>query len=267
MPRVAPTALPLPSTAMTISGSGLFQVEVERTPISSPQPTADSGGALVKTSASGPMATSRYCDHMPSAISVSFSFCASAEPGTTDLMSVPMRSASCWRISWARPGTPLARSSITRSMADTANVTPQALTHCRSVGASSFTFPLPSQALVRPRSSMSPRSRPSGTPFQSSSSADTVGAAFETSNTRPSFTTTGVGPSPRSMRPTRMASRQSVGRGNFLLSVMGTVFQKSQAEKAGKSRGTLVMARCQTRHVAAPPGRTYIALQHGFLPL
>ena len=40
-----------------------------------------SAGALVKISASGPMPTSRYCDHSPSAISASFSASASAQPG------------------------------------------------------------------------------------------------------------------------------------------------------------------------------------------
>ena len=49
----------------------------------------------------------------------------------------------------------------------------------------------------------------------------TVGALPLTSNTRPSFTTTGVGPSPMSRRPTSTASRQSSGnmasgRGNLL---------------------------------------------------
>src|SRR6185312_6389686 len=176
------------------------------------------GGALVKTSASGPIATSRYCDQTPSTIRASFSFCAWAEPGTTLRMSVPMRAASCSRISCALPGTPLARSSITRSMADTAKVTPAALTPCRSTGARSFPFALPPfPALSSPRSLMSPRSLPEGTPFHFSISSATVGAVLETSKTRPSFTTTGVGPSPKSMRPTSTASRQSSGRGNRLL--------------------------------------------------
>ena len=42
-------------------------------PTSAPVPTADIGCALVKISASGPMPTSRYCDHAPCAISTSFS--------------------------------------------------------------------------------------------------------------------------------------------------------------------------------------------------
>ena len=46
-----------------------------------------------------------------------------------------------------------------------------------------------------------------------SSSCATVGAVLDTSNTRPSLTTMGVGPSPRSIRPTNTASRQSSGNG------------------------------------------------------
>jgi hypothetical protein len=67
--QVAPRMRPALSTASTISGSGLFQAESERTPIQSPQPTDDRVGDLVKISASGPIATSRYCDHRPSEIS------------------------------------------------------------------------------------------------------------------------------------------------------------------------------------------------------
>src|SRR3546814_20546112 len=69
LPRVAPTISPRGSTISTTSGSGLFQVESDRTPIGAPVPTVESTGDLEKTSASGPMATSRYCDHMPSEIS------------------------------------------------------------------------------------------------------------------------------------------------------------------------------------------------------
>jgi hypothetical protein len=51
-------------------------------PTSAPVPTAARTGALVKISASGPMPTSRYCDHTPCAISTSLTFAASGEPGT-----------------------------------------------------------------------------------------------------------------------------------------------------------------------------------------
>jgi hypothetical protein len=47
----------------------LFQVESDRTPTAAPQPTLASGAVLVKISASGPIATSRYCDHSPSSVS------------------------------------------------------------------------------------------------------------------------------------------------------------------------------------------------------
>ena len=59
-------------------------------PISAPVPTADIGCDLVKISASGPMPTSRYCDHAPCAISASLSRAASGEPGRTLARSSPM---------------------------------------------------------------------------------------------------------------------------------------------------------------------------------
>src|SRR6185369_4608491 len=62
LPSAAPRIRPARSQASTTSGSGLFQAESARTPTQSPQPTDDRDGAFVKTSASGPMATSRYCD-------------------------------------------------------------------------------------------------------------------------------------------------------------------------------------------------------------
>ena len=46
-----------------------------------PQPTADIGCALVKTSASGPMPTSRYCDQSPRSISAALSAIGRVEPG------------------------------------------------------------------------------------------------------------------------------------------------------------------------------------------
>ena len=66
LPSVAPRISPRLFTTSTTSGSGLFQLESERTPILAPQPTLASGAVLVKISASGPIATSRYCDHRPS---------------------------------------------------------------------------------------------------------------------------------------------------------------------------------------------------------
>ncbi len=72
LPSVAPTVRPLPFTARTISGSGLFHSDFGWMPTSAPNPTADIGCDLVKISASGPMPTSRYCDQAPCRISASF---------------------------------------------------------------------------------------------------------------------------------------------------------------------------------------------------
>ena len=65
LPSVAPLTRPRLSTARTTSGSGLFQRETGCRPTEAPQPTEDSACALEKTSASGPMPTSRYCDQTP----------------------------------------------------------------------------------------------------------------------------------------------------------------------------------------------------------
>ena len=59
------------------------------------------GGALEKTSASGPMPTSRYCDHWPRATSASFSAMASAEPGRSRDRSEPIRPCRRSRIASA----------------------------------------------------------------------------------------------------------------------------------------------------------------------
>ena len=53
LPSVAPTILPRLDTTITTSGSGLFQVDFGCNPASMPDPTEESTGALVKTSASG----------------------------------------------------------------------------------------------------------------------------------------------------------------------------------------------------------------------
>jgi hypothetical protein len=56
---------PFDVTVRTISGSGLFHLETGCRPTSAPGPTDDSTCALVNTSASGPMPTSRYWLHIP----------------------------------------------------------------------------------------------------------------------------------------------------------------------------------------------------------
>ncbi len=60
LPSAAPTTSPRDETTSTISGSGLFHSDDECTPTSTAVPTDASTGAFVKTSASGPMPTSRY---------------------------------------------------------------------------------------------------------------------------------------------------------------------------------------------------------------
>jgi len=82
LPRVAPTMSPREETASTTSGSGLFHSDFGCSPIIAPQPTADIGWALVKISASGPIPTSRYCDHSPARISTDLASIAAGEPGT-----------------------------------------------------------------------------------------------------------------------------------------------------------------------------------------
>ncbi len=89
LPSVAPRIRPRESTASTISGSGLFQVEFGCTPISAPWPTAAIGCVLVKISASGPIPTSRYCDHAPCSTRICLMRAASAEPGRTLAKSSP----------------------------------------------------------------------------------------------------------------------------------------------------------------------------------
>ncbi len=138
MPSVAPTMRPRLSTASTTSGSGLFHCDFGWMPISAPLPTADSTGAFVNTSASGPMPTSRYCDHRPCSISSAFSFIACAEPGTTAARSSPISARTRLRTSTARLASPRVCSSITRSSMLAAKVTPAALMTCRSQGARKY---------------------------------------------------------------------------------------------------------------------------------
>jgi hypothetical protein len=100
LPRVAPAVSPRLFTASTISGSGLFQAESGWMPISAPLPTDDNTGALVKTSASGPMPTSRYCDHRPCSISTCLICMACGEPGFTVRRFSPISPTTCLRTSF-----------------------------------------------------------------------------------------------------------------------------------------------------------------------
>jgi hypothetical protein len=105
---------PRESQASATSGSGLFQREIGWSPTSAPQPTAAIGGHLVKTSASGPIPTSRYCDQSPSAISTRFTSAAASDPGTRSRSLAHDRPTRA-RTASARTVAP-ARSSITRSI-------------------------------------------------------------------------------------------------------------------------------------------------------
>src|SRR5436309_2715667 len=77
--------------------------------------------------ASGPIPTSRYCDHMPFSMRSALSFIAASEPGLSFDRSSPMRDLISLRIAGAAAGLPRARSSITRSSIEIAKVTPAAL--------------------------------------------------------------------------------------------------------------------------------------------
>jgi hypothetical protein len=96
-------------------------------PTAAPWPTADSGCALVKTSASGPIPTSRYCDQRPSSSRVFLTRSDLLEPGTRSDRLSPMIWTQRDRIASALVGYPAALSSITRSSMDFAKVTPAAL--------------------------------------------------------------------------------------------------------------------------------------------
>ena len=204
LPRHAPTTSPAASQTSTTSGSGLFQSESERTPISAPCPTDDRTGLLEKISASGPMATSRYCDHMPSSMRTCFNCAASSLPGTTERMPEPTFSSSCARMALAAAASPRARSSITRSMADKAKVTPLALIHWRSIGLSKR------QPSGNP-SATGPISRPPPNALRATTPA-TLALSCVSSNSEPPRMASTTGPSGVSARPRNCPSCQSPGR-------------------------------------------------------
>lgn len=108
LPSVAPTMTPVDATTTTTSGSGLFHCDTGLIPASTAWPTAAMICDLVKISASGPMPTSRYCDHQPFSISLSFNACASGEPGTSLDKSSPIISCTKLRTSTAAAGLPRA---------------------------------------------------------------------------------------------------------------------------------------------------------------
>ena len=127
-------------------------------------PTAESGCDLVKTSTSGPMPTSRYCDHIPRAISASFSRCASSEPGGCR-RAPPRLGRDRLSNGQAAAASPWLCSSMTRSSMLVTKVTPQALIACRSTGARKYgsrgsRAPLGVLARISPQTIRRARRRP-----------------------------------------------------------------------------------------------------------
>ncbi len=117
----------------------------------------------MKISASGPIPTSRYCDHAPFSMSTCFSFIAASEPGFSFERSSPISSPIEARISAAAAGLPRARSSMTRSSMEMAKVTPAAFNACRSTGGNSQGIFLlrASGGVLAMIASMLPRASPS----------------------------------------------------------------------------------------------------------
>ena len=206
---------PADEAASTTSGSGLFHDEFGWMPASMPVPTAAIGCALVKISASGPMPTSRYWLQAPCSISTCFRCAASADPGFSFARSSPTSRLTSARIAAAALRSPRARSSITRSIIDSTNVTPAALIACRSIGASSHgrSRSRPSGGVLASTSSSLPmrspcaaRRRPAGA--SASHRSRMVGKLADMSSRSPSRTATTDGP-PTSGRQTRPASAAS----------------------------------------------------------
>src|SRR5712672_53870 len=110
LPSIAPTIPPRLDTTSTTSGSGLFQVDLGCRPASMPVPTEDIVGALVNTSASGPIPTSRYWLQAFWSIKTCFSFIASGEPGLSFERSSPTSRSTSLRMASADAGLPRARS-------------------------------------------------------------------------------------------------------------------------------------------------------------
>ena len=72
LPSVTAAMAPALLTASTSSGSGLFHTEAGWMPTRAPKPTGAIGAHFVNSSASGPMPTSRYGDHIPRDVRTSF---------------------------------------------------------------------------------------------------------------------------------------------------------------------------------------------------
>ncbi|MNV53541.1 hypothetical protein D3C71_1456950 [compost metagenome] len=196
----------------------MFHCDSGSTPICAPNPTEAIGGVLEKISASGPMPTSRYCDHWPRSTNSAFSLAAWSDPGRKRDRSEPIKACIRTRISSARLASPPASSSIIRSSRLMAKVTPAALMGCRSQGAKRRTPPwFCKVASIKARTS--PNDSPlalfaSATRSGRSSRSETVGATAVMSMTSPLRTTTTLGPSMgagRHTRPTSSAPARSAG--------------------------------------------------------
>ena len=204
-------------------------------PASARWPTAAIGGALVKTSASGPMPTSRYCDHIFFSMRSALSAIAGADPGFRRARSSPIAAVISARIAAAFSGVPRACSSITRSSIETAKVTPAAFTAWRSTGASShglFGSRLSLGVLARTsakvptRSPLASRASAAGSGTSQRSRMVGVAALMSTSSAPRRVTTDGPPTSGRQTRPTSVATSESSGRANVALTSSGMAFPR-----------------------------------------
>lgn len=178
----------------------------------------------MKISASGPMPTSRYCDQTPCASSTSLSRAASGEPGRTARRLSPMTPTTAWRTASALLASPRACSSITRSSMLATNVTPEALTACRSQGASSQgragsrqdSSLLAITAWAEPSRLACPLARCARTRAAASATSSRslqVGASGQRSYSPSGVAATSTGPIPGcQMRPIRTACAASSGQ-------------------------------------------------------
>ena len=182
-------------------------------------PTEDRVGALVKTSASGPMPTSRYWLQAPGRRAPP-SGPSLRRAGLSRLSRRPPGAATSARMAAAAPASPRARSSITRSSIDTAKVTPAALTPegrwapearastsrgCR-MACSRRSPPANRSSRPAPSSRRAPDRPVAASPL-------TVEQAAEMSNSPSSLTATTDGPMPgRQTRPAKAPANWSAGR-------------------------------------------------------
>ena len=252
-------------------------------PISAPVPTADIGCALVKISASGPMPTSRYCDHAPCAISASFTRSASCEPGT-HAREVVSDQRDDRRGAPPRPS-PDRRAPAPRSRAracSTRTSRRAALIACRSQGArnqGSAVVALRRLPSWRARrrgapsrgSATAARIAPAGSP--SSKSALAVAATRDRSYTPSGATRTSAGPatSGSHTRPTSSARSPSSGKHAARVRRLrrdstasrGGGWPKAIIGVSGNRRRPIIISSCPGRAHDAPPAAPMQGLNSG----